>query len=551
MIRKVVIRRFKRFDEVEFVLPGHVVLAGPNNTGKTTMLQAVAAWGLAFGRWKELNDFQRHGGAYTKAPIARQAFSAVPLRSFDLLWKERTYSGAIEIELQTDDWTIPMELIADSTEQIYVRPKAVEPSIVRAASLATVFVPPMTGLSTEEPVYQRPMLDHLLGQAKPGDMLRNLLFEASQSETAWPALQEGIGRLFSYELLVPDGTGRNIVAEYKTKSDGAKLDIASAGSGFQQVLMLLTLLHTRPASVMLLDEPDAHLHVILQDAIYGELRAVAAKQKSQLIIATHSEVIINAVEPRELCVMLHQPRMLADTDERTRLIASLGALSNEDIMLALDAPGVLYLEDYTDLETLRAWAKVLGHPAHDTLTTKLFWKKTVYQPREGAAGISARTHYEALKLVRPDLPGLELLDGDARPEIGATDITGTGLQRLRWRRYEIESYLVHPTALERFVEVQVGPTPHSDTAKQELRDYLVREFRREFVDDPFGDHKMVEAYFKTEKARTRVIPPILDAAGLPGFDYRRYHEIAAVMRPNEIHPEVVEKLDGIQRAFRL
>ena len=36
--------------------------------------------------------------------------------------------------------------------------------------------------------------------------------------------------------------------------------------------MLLTMLNTRPGAVLLLDEPDAHLHVILQDAIYGELR---------------------------------------------------------------------------------------------------------------------------------------------------------------------------------------------------------------------------------------------------------------------------------------
>jgi predicted ATPase len=551
VIRKVVIRRFKRFEDVEFDVPGHVVLAGPNNTGKTTMLQAIAAWGLALARWKELNDYQRHGGAYTKAPIARQAFSAVPLRSFDLLWNERAYAGSIEIELQANGWTVPMEFISDSTEQIYVRPKPMEPAVLRAANLRTVFVPPMTGLATEEPVYMRPKIDQLLGQGRPGDMLRNLLVEASQSDVAWEALQSSVGRLFRFELQVPDASGANILSEYRTRPGGPTLDIASAGSGFQQVLMLLTLLHTRPGSVMLLDEPDAHLHVILQDAIYGELRAVAAKQKSQLIVATHSEVIINAVDPSELCVMLNQPRMLATTEDRIRLIKSLGALSNEDIMLALEAPGVLYLEDYTDLEILRSWAKTLGHPAYELLTTKLFWKKTVSQPRDGAEGIAARTHFEALKLARPDLSGLELLDGDARPQIEPTPITGAGLQRLRWRRYEIESYLVHPAALERFVEVQVGPEPHSTAAKRALHEYLVRTFTADFVQDPFGDHPLVEAYLEQKKARTQVIPPILDAAGLPGFDYRRYCEIAAVMRPDEIHPEVVEKLDGILRAFGL
>ena len=51
MIRVVRIRGFKRFDDVEFRLPGHVVLAGPNNTGKTTVLQAIASRAIcrAFG----------------------------------------------------------------------------------------------------------------------------------------------------------------------------------------------------------------------------------------------------------------------------------------------------------------------------------------------------------------------------------------------------------------------------------------------------------------------------------------------------------------------
>jgi len=83
VIRRLVLRRFKRFEAVELTFPGHVVLAGPNDSGKTTVLQAVAAWSLALARWKHLNDFQRHGGAYTRAPLARQAFSAVPLRAFD------------------------------------------------------------------------------------------------------------------------------------------------------------------------------------------------------------------------------------------------------------------------------------------------------------------------------------------------------------------------------------------------------------------------------------------------------------------------------------
>jgi predicted ATPase len=553
MIRKVVIERFKRFERVEFVLPGHVVLAGPNNTGKTTVLQAIAAWGLALDRFRAKNDFQRHGGAYSKVPVTRQLFSAVPLRAFDLLWRDRSYTGSIEISLQTDKWTIPMELVSDSTEQVYVRPRSsVEPWSVQSAKLNTVFVPPMTGLSVDEPVYTRPKVNDLLGQAKPGEALRNLLVEANATEAVWSALQKSIRRLFNLELLRPNTEGPHIIAEYRASS-GQPLDIASAGSGFQQVLMLLTFLHTRPASVLLLDEPDAHLHVILQDAIYGELRAVAVEKKSQLILATHSEVIINAVEPSELCVMLDTPRFLATTREREQLIASLGVLSHEDIMLALEAPGILYLEDYTDLQILREWARTLGHPAHQLLTTRLFWKRTVMQPRPGAEGIKAREHYEALRLASKDLPGLELLDGDARKEITATDITGAGLQRARWQRYAIESYLIHPAALDRFVEAQVGPGDASRAAKEAWRGALramLGGATQDFLDKPLDPPALVETFLRNTKARTEILPPLLTAAALPGFPYTRYHEIAALMAPDEIHPEVKEKLDAIVKAFR-
>lgn len=551
MIRKVVIKGFKRFTEVIFELPGHLVVAGPNNTGKTTLLQAIAAWSLAFNTWMRRNDFRRHNGAYTKVPITRQVFSAVPLRAFDLLWNEREYGKPIEISIEHSDWRVTFEFLPDTTEQIFVRPKP-DPKFTPQmfatgmVGLSTVFVPPMTGLSTDEPVLQAPKIEQLLGLGKPGDVLRNLLVVAHQDEKAWGSLTDAIKRLFGYDLLPPDASGADILAEYRKSADSPRLDIASAGSGFQQVLMLLTFLNTRAGSVLLLDEPDAHLHLILQDAIYGELRSVAQRQRSQLIVATHSEVIINSVEPRELCVLLQAPRMLADSAERANLMRSLSILTNADIMLAVDAPGILYCEGHTDLAILKEWARILNHPALDFLTRRLFWKPTVWESRPGAQGIQARDHHAALALIRADLPGLMLLDGDANRHVQSSEITGNGLQRARWRRYEIESYLIHPDALARFVEQQVG-TAAAPQHVSDLRTYLEQNLPPAVFRDPLGDH----AFLNSTKAREEIIPPALAAAGLVGIPYTRYHEVAALMTHQEIHPEVQEKLDTIVKALNL
>lgn len=549
ILKRVVLKNFKRFETLTFELPGHTVIAGPNNMGKTTLLQAIAAWDLTFRTWQQLNSSHKSGGYFQYAPIARQAFSAVPLRRFDLLWSERNTTGPIEIGLAFDSgFSINMEIKHDSTEQIKVRPgKDVNYYEAHLFDVSTVFVPPMTGLSREEPLYARDeTVSGLLSQGRPGEVLRNLLVKAHQS-SAWEKLQEAIKRLFHYELLPPI-VGASIIAEYKRVGNSTTYDIASAGSGFQQVLMLLTFLHTRPGAILLLDEPDAHLHVILQDAIYGELRSVAAANGSQLIIATHSEVIIDSVDPRELCLMYGKPKLLSTTEERSALIQSLGVLSHMDIMLAEGAPGVLYVDDYTDMDVLRAWARVLGHKADELLTTRLLWKARVIQQRDGASGIQAKDHFEALQLVKPGLPGLQLLDGDAHIGLQQMPITGSGLQRLRWKRYEIESYLIQPRPLEEFVRRQIGEVG-ADSAVADMRGHMTEVFRQQYMDDPLHPEVLVESYLATTKARRDILPALLEAAGLHTMPHTRYHEIAALMHPEEIHPEVIEKLGGICRAF--
>lgn len=552
MIRKVTIKNFKRYENAEFLLEGPVVLAGPNNMGKTTALQAIAAWNLALNRWRELNDYNKRNG-YTQAPMARQAFLPVPLRNFDWLFHQRQRK-TIEIEVQsTEGWTVTMELKPDSTEQIYVRPTpSADPEVLRTkANVNATYVPPMTGLSIEEPVYTRAKQDQLLGQGKPGEIIRNLLVEAHGINDAWEALRKSIRDLFRCELLPPNSIGADIVCEYQPVGTDLRLDVSAAGSGMQQVLMLLAFLHMRPASVLLLDEPDAHLHVFLQDVIYAELRSVATRRNSQLIIATHSEVIINSVEPEELMLVFSTPRRLADKVERTRLVKSLRTLTQADVMLALGTKGILYLEGSTDWKLLREFARILQHPLHAWLSTEPFWKPATTTQQ-------AREHYEALQLIEPAMTAVQLVDGDGKEQgVPPSERPETGkFNRIVFKRYEVESYLLHPGALKRYID-------QNDGKSETIRETLVSMFDKyagagsganivdAFIANPADPPIIVERLLadKDYKARSVVLPPILSAAGIHGLHYTRYHEIAEFMLPEEIHPEVREKLDFIKEAF--
>ena len=359
-------------------------------------------------------------------------------------------------------------------------------------------------------------------------------------------------RLFGVELLVPQTLGGAIISEFRKPGEKFTLDIMSAGSGFSQVLLLLSTLYSRPGAVLLIDEPDAHLHVFLQDTIFSELRSVAAESHSQILIATHSEVIFRSVPPERLLVMMGRPRRISDNTEREQLAKAMGVLEQVDIVQAMQAPGIMYLEGYTDLNLLRAWATKLQHSALAFLDRAPFWKPLVWESRDMAGGIKAEDHFRALKLVRADLTGIRLIDMDGRSRAGAADVVPRNgeLNRVIWSRYESESYLVHPVALARFISAN-SESDGEAVARGFFENAFGRELYERFLDAPFEPPTLVKTYLATTKARTESVGGVLTLAGLHGFSYTDFDRIAAVMEPGEVHPEVVEKLNFIQTAFGL
>lgn len=106
---------------------------------------------------------------------------------------------------------------------------------------------------------------------------------------------------------------------------GNKLDLSSSGRGLQQTLLLLAYLYTNPGAVLLLDEPDAHLEILRQRQIYNLLVDVATKQNSQIIAASHSEVVLEeAAEKGTVIAFVGKPHRL--NDRGSQLLKSLQSI---------------------------------------------------------------------------------------------------------------------------------------------------------------------------------------------------------------------------------
>ena len=548
MIRRVTVRHFKRFEEEVFDLAESVVLAGPNNSGKSTLLQAIYTWKFALDRWVE-HAAENRNDLRTGAPVQRSEFLPVPLREMNLLWERRLVASEptgeprpIEILVEADGaggaWTCGVEIHYANTEMIYVRPSgaadldgdaliAFPPQAAR--DLEVTHLPALFGIARDEPRHERGMQDLLASSGRPGDILRNLLFEVSREEDQWRRLTERVHDLFGIELHPPKFHSARpyLLCEYSELGRETKrLDLAGAGSGALQAILLFAFLHARRGAVLLLDEPDAHQHVMLQRQVYQGVREVASRRDGQVVAATHSEVILNTTEPSEILGFFGSgPRTLATSRDRTRLVEALRELEVSDLLRARERGAILYVEDESDEDILREWARILEHPARE------FFALPNIRRLRGRLPKRARRHFSLLRTEFPELPGVCLLDRndhDARDEGGDQ----AGLQILQWKRYEIENYLLHPDAIRRFV----ARTPTANP------DEIDAEFRRQLPGDadPFSDlPALVEV-----KASDSLLLPMLERAGRRTKKTDLY-QLASVMKREEIHPEVREKLDRI------
>jgi hypothetical protein len=559
MIRKVTLKNFKRFADVTFDVPGHMVLAGPNNTGKTTLLQAIAAWALGLARWEELgtDDNPRKNG-FPWQDLERAQFSAVALRSFDLLWNNRKRDEPLEIGVQVDGLAqmCVLEFRFRAQGLAQVRPRAdfpVKAARVGVVSFTTTFIPAIAGLAREERrLADKEAIHDLLAQARAGEVLRNLLVLAHQDQDAWAALNATLTRMFGIALMAPS-RGAELGCDYhRVDVDNAPIfDISTAGSGVLQVLLVLSLMVTQQGSVLLIDEPDAHLHLILQKSIYSELRVLAAAHRSQLFIATHSEQVIESVDPRELCLMYGTPRLVASDDEKAAVMRSLGVLTHGDLLHANGALGVLYTEDFTDIVIIEAFARVLADEvAMKLLTVQLVKKRSKAAAPEGLGEMDPAKHWSLLKLINDRLPALELLDGDSMNKADES-VTGTAdkMQRLRWRYYETESYLLSPAPWERFLAYKLGDGAGTKAAIDAALAELDKLFEPSFRAHPLAPSGPQQRVLETERASKTVIPAMLQAAGLNQFPKSGFFEIALQFKPEEVPAEVLQKLALLKFAF--
>lgn len=463
MITNVRIRNLKRFEDVEFELGNAVVLIGPNNSGKTSALQALSLWDIGLKRWHEVRGQKAAPDKRPGVTINRRDLIALPTPRADLLWRNlhmrdvRQVKGSqvtkniridIIVEGQSEGkvWKCGLEFDYANQESFYCRPLRLndEKPLKRmsvppeASDVSITYLPPMSGLAATERKLEVGAINVLIGEGRTAEVLRNLCYQVYENAENWTDLITSMQTLFGVTMKPPHYIQeRGEVSMSYSEPDGTELDLSSAGRGLQQTLLLLAHLYAKPGTVLLLDEPDAHLEILRQREIYQLITSVARDKGSQVVSASHSEVILQEAASRDVVIaFVGRPHRI--DDRGSQVLKSLRKIGFDQYHQAEQTGWVLYLEGATDLAILRAFAETLGHKAAEYLV-RPFVHYVFNQPSKAA------DHFFGLEEAKSDLVGIALYDRlDTMPK--AHD----QLIQLQWKKTEIENYLCQRDVLIKY-----------------------------------------------------------------------------------------------------
>ena len=497
MITKVHLKRFKRFENRSFeIIPsGLSICAGPNSSGKSTLLHALAVWSFGVMVLRQSKGEGALHAGYTGqgAGLSKDDFTPINIPDLKHLWyglksqiPGEGYSMCIRVEWGDDKHlAIAFSLVQD---RLYV--KAESSNLTAGDKIPQIiYLPPVAGLEAREEYATTAKRRAMLGRGLAGMVLRNYLYDLeagnrrlreekkagkkklSSKDLAkireidpWERLNASMREIFGLELKVDpfDPDFHTVIkvdvipvtqAGPRWKKNGPARDIMVEGAGAQQWLTVFAFALDPQTDVLLLDEPDAHLFTRLKVEMVEKLDAIATSSNGpQILMATHAtEILKRHPINRIMSFSRSKPKYLRNEKQRVKLITGMGDEYAPLIEKARASKKILYVENDSDARILKAVAMECGYK----------W------PENLAILESTDSHADRLKLYRvlltaiDGLKALSIRDRDTQPSESVdcknlrdkgTNTTGyPDFHARTWRRREIENYALVPAALAKML----------------------------------------------------------------------------------------------------
>ena len=364
-ITRIQLERFKRISDVIIDLSPINILVGGNNSGKSSVLEGLhfSVVASVAARLADTKTFTQEALLFCPTKEFANLRHGAPYKNQSNFGYLRVYASEEEEELDCiikiyrgrNEGNVGCEVSGSANLRQLVS------SNRRPFS---VYVPGLSGIPQVEECRTESIVRRGVASGDANLYLRNVLFLIKDKGK----LQELID---SVKVVFPSF---HLFVEFDSKADlhisvnvsltgpyGRRTPLELVGTGVQQALQIFSYVVLFQPYLLLLDEPDSHLHPDNQGLLSKALLAITFTTDTKVIISTHSRHLVDALYDESNIVWLKDGIIHQQGDDvgRIPLLMDIGALDSFEKIREGEVDWVFLTED-ASLEFVKILIKGSG-----------------------------------------------------------------------------------------------------------------------------------------------------------------------------------------------
>jgi len=353
-LESIEISNFKAIQSITIPLSEVTIMVGPNSSGKSSVLQAIhwaarAASYIPPKNQSEVVSFERLDYSPSSEPLTT------------------AYKGELSSDTKTDPTTVVFNHKQTDNEvpaatiriwaarnrggiSVHIEGGSAVTPFKQRDEVITAYIPGLAGLSEKETILVKPLLRRQAASGDAGGVLRNVLFNIASRQPGEADNEAAIARVSRLNQLIQIvHPGVNIEVSFDDREDiniqavfddsllsGVRRPLEAAATGVLQVVQIFAYLILFRPKLLLIDEPDAHLHPDKQERLIEALEQAASEFNVQIIITTHSPNIVRAASSSTQLLWVKNGELIDKDDEAIRALLGWGGLDKKILFFVED-----------------------------------------------------------------------------------------------------------------------------------------------------------------------------------------------------------------------
>ena len=359
------IKKFKQLDDVTVDLSDVTLLIGGNNAGKSSILQAIQ-FGVSAAQATSLLTNTTWKGDTFPTSIGKDELIYLPIKDvFYLAQNGRLQEGkgngiSITYKDDFDEAKISISKGRNKNIAIHIDGKSIGEKIRSIETPFSILVTELAGIPNEEK-YQTPFIvKKSTTRGNSNSVFRNILLMLKDDLCAWNSFQDEVNKIFpNYSIGVEFNKDKDEFINCTVdKGDKVSYPIDSCGTGVLQVVQIISYIFLFKPKILLLDEPDSHLHPNNQRVLAQRLMELSKITKTRIVIATHSKYLINKLIEDSKLLWLSDGRVQPSDDKK--IVKSLMEIGALDSGQRLSPPKWVLLTEDSDSDFLKTLISANG-----------------------------------------------------------------------------------------------------------------------------------------------------------------------------------------------